>query len=122
MTRSPRCSIAAPLQKSLDPSVLERVKGDYGKPTTMHQQLFGRDEPAIELTKLVINGDAQRLEGPCSRILSRFRFRHGGTHDFGEFDCASNGPAMLRCSDRAGNSAGEPFFAEIADQVGQLDL
>ena len=97
MTRGPRRSLAALLQKALDQSVLKRVKRDYGQPTTVRQQLFGRDEPMIELTKLVINGDAQGLEGPSSRILSRFRFRHGGAHDFGELDRASNGSGMLRC-------------------------
>jgi len=86
----------------------------------MHQQLFGRDEPPIELTKLVIDGDAQGLEGPCCRILSGLGFGYGGTHDFGELDRTSNGSAMLRGGDRTGNSAGEPFLAEIADQLGEL--
>ena len=120
MTRCPRRSLAPPLQKSLDPSVLERVKRDHGQPTAMHQQLFGRDEPAIELTKLVIDGDAEGLKGPSCGILSRFGFRHRGTHDFGELDRPFNRPATLRCGDRTGNSAGEPFPAEIVDQLCQL--
>jgi hypothetical protein len=120
MTRGPRRSLAAPLQKSLDPSILERVKRDYGQPATLHQQLFCRGEPAVKLRKLVINGDAQGLKGPSCRILSRFRLRHRGTHDFGEFQSALNGSAMSCCDDRTGDPAGESFLPEIADQLGQL--
>ena len=120
MTRGARRSLAALLQKPLYPPILERMKRDHRQPTTVHQQLLGRDEPAIELTKLVIDGDTEGLEGPSCRILSRLGFRHSGTHDFGEFDRTSNGPAMLRCRNRAGNPAGEAFLAELADQLGQL--
>jgi hypothetical protein len=120
MTRGARRSLAALLQKPFYPSILERMKRDHRQPTTMHQQLLGRDEPAIELTKLVIDGDTESLEGPGCRVLSRLKFRHDGTHDFGEFDRTSNGPVMPRRRNRARNPAGEAFLAELADQLGQL--
>ena len=86
MTRCARRLLAALLQKPLYPSVLERMKRDYRQPTAAHQQLFGCEEPAIELTKVVIDRDTESLEGPSSRVLSRFGFWHSGTHDFSEFD------------------------------------
>ena len=86
----------------------------------LHQQLLGRDEPAIELTKLVIDSNTESLEGPSCRVLSPLKFRHRGTHDFGEFDRTSNGPVMPCCGNRARNPAGEAFLAELANQFGQL--
>ena len=120
MTRCARRLVAALLQKPLYASVLEGMKRDYRQPTAAHQQLFGCEEPAIELTKLVIDGDAESLEGPSCRVLSRLKFRHRGTHDFGEFDRTSNGPVLPCCGNRARNPAGEAFLAELADQFGQL--
>ena len=79
MPRGSRRFAAALLQKPLYPPVLERMKRDHRQPTTVHQQLLGRDEPAIELTKLVIDGDTESLEGPSCRVLSRLKFWHGGT-------------------------------------------
>ena len=78
MTRGSRL-LAALLQKPLYPPVLERMKRDHRQPTTVHQQLLGRDEPAIELTKLVIDGDTESLEGASCRVLSRLGFRHDST-------------------------------------------
>jgi hypothetical protein len=96
------------------------MKRDYRQSTTLHQQLLGRDEPAIELTKLVIDGDPQSLEGPSCRVLPRLGFWHGGTHDSCELDGTSNGAAMLCRGDCAGNPAGKAFFAIFADQRAQL--
>jgi len=120
MPRGSRRFAAALLQKPLYPPVLERMKRDHRQPTTVHQQLLGRDEPAIELTKLVIDGDTESLEGPSCRVLSRLKFWHGGTYDFGKFDRTSDGPVMPCRRNRARNPAGEAFLAELADQFGQL--
>ena len=120
MTRGWWRLLAALLQKPLYPPVFERMKRDHRQPTTTHQQLLSRDEPAIEFTKLVIDGDTESLEGPSCRVLSRLKFRHRGTHDFGEFDRTSNGPVLPCCGNRARNPAGEAFLAELADQFGQL--
>jgi len=107
--------LPALLQKPLYPPILERMKRDHHQPATLHQQLLGRDEPAIELTKLVIDGNTESLEGPSCRILSRLKFRHGRTHDFGEFHRAVNGLMMLCHRNRARNPAGEALLAELAD-------
>src|SRR5271169_214243 len=112
--------LPALLQKPLYPPVLERMKRDHHQPATLHQQLLGRDEPAIELTKLVVDGDAESLEGPSCRVLSRLKFRHSGAHDFGEFDRTSDGAVMLGHRNRARDPAGEAFLAVLADQLGQL--
>src|SRR6516225_477418 len=96
------------------------MKRDHRQPTTLHQQLLGRDEPAIELTELVIDGDPESLESSSCRVLSRLGFRQGGTYDFGELHCTSNGSALLCRGDCASNPAGKTFFAEFADQRAQL--
>src|SRR5271169_273275 len=120
MTRGVRRSLATLPQKPLYPPILERMKRDHRQPTTAHQQLLGREEPAIELTKLIVNGDTEGLEGPSCRVLSRLGFWHSGTHDLSEFDRTPNRPAMLRCRNCAGNPAGEAFLAELLDQLGEL--
>lgn len=86
MTRTARGSLAAVLEKLLDPPILERMKRHYRQPTAGHQQLLSSEEPAIELAELVIDSDTESLEGASCGILARFEFRHGRAHDFGELD------------------------------------
>jgi len=98
------------------------VKRDNCQPATRHQQLFRRYKPAIELTKLVIDGDAKGLERPSRWVLARFGLWHSSTHYVGELERTSNGPAAFPRNDRTGNAAGEPLLAEVADELAQLLL
>ena len=54
---------AARAQETLHPAVLERMERDDREPAAGHQQALGRREAAVELAQLVVDGDAQRLEG-----------------------------------------------------------
>src|SRR5690349_5766296 len=51
-------------QEILHAAVFERVEGDHGEPAARCEQAFGRREAAIELAELVVDHQAQRLEGP----------------------------------------------------------
>ena len=88
MARAARRSLAASLQKLFDPAVLERMKRNHRQPTAGHQQLFGRDQSAVELAEFVVDGNTQGLKGTCRRILAGLGFWHDRAHDFGEFNGA----------------------------------
>src|SRR5947209_238243 len=64
-------------EKALDPTILERVKRDRRKPSPRTEQLPGRREGGVDLGQLVVDGDAQRLEGPPCGVPSRELGRDG---------------------------------------------
>ena len=64
---------AARLEEALHDPVLEAVEGDHGEPAAGREHLLGGGEPALELGQLLVDVDAQRLEGPRRRILLHVR-------------------------------------------------
>src|SRR5437660_11185909 len=96
------------------------MKRNYRQPAAGHQQLFGRDKPAVEFAEFVVDGNTQRLEGPSRRILAGLGFRHDRTYGLGELNGAPERLAPPSSGDRAGNPTGKALLAEFADQLGEL--
>ena len=68
-------------EERFDLAILERMKGYDGKPSTGLEQALGGFKAALQLSKLVVNRDAQCLEGPGCRINTRRAFADGCTDD-----------------------------------------
>ena len=59
---------ACPLEELLDQAVLQRVEGDDDEPPPAREHALGRGEGPCQLTQLVVDVDAQRLEGARGRM------------------------------------------------------
>ena len=51
-------------EELLDDPILERMEGHHGEPPAGLEQPLGRDKAAKQLAELVVDRDAQGLEGP----------------------------------------------------------
>ena len=91
------------------------MKRNHRQPAPGHQQLFRRNEPAIEFPEFVVDRDTEGLERPSRRILPGLGSWHGRTHDLGELSGAPHGLAPLGRADRAGDPPGEALLAEFTD-------
>ena len=60
---------AARGEKALGDAVLQRMEGDDGEPALRLEQMLGGAQAPRELEKLLIEIEAERLEGPRRRVL-----------------------------------------------------
>ena len=73
VARAGRQRAAALLEEALHDPVLEAVEGDDGEPAAGRKHLLGGRQPALELVELLVDVDADRLEGAGRRILLHAR-------------------------------------------------
>ena len=64
-------------QESLDRPILERVERDGGEATARAKQLPRHRQRFLKLGQLVVDGDAQGLEGPAGGMAAGERRVHG---------------------------------------------
>ena len=106
----------------LDDPVLERVEGDDGDPPAHGEGVDRGGQRALEDAELVVDLDAQRLEGPLRRVSPVRRVAAGidVAHQFGK--AAGPGerfPAALAL-DRRRDARGEPLLAVDAQHAGEV--
>ena len=118
VARAGRQGAAARLEEALHDPVLEAVEGDDGKAAAGREHLLGGRQPALELVKLLVHVDADRLEGARRRVLLRARLvAERLADDLGELAGPLDRP---RGDDRAGDPARLGLLAIMEDDVGDL--
>ena len=111
MARRARRRAAARAQESLDPAVLERMEGDDGEPAARRQQPLGGGQAAVELAELVVDRDAQRLEGAGRGIDAAGAGGTARRTSRGELAGAGERRLLAGGDDGAGDAAGEALLA-----------
>ena len=92
------------------------MEADHGQPATRHQRAFGGGKARDKLPELVVDPDADRLEGAGGGVaLSRFRARQAGLDHVGQLRGAGQRAGL---DDRARDPAGRTFLAIVIKYVG----
>ena len=111
-------------KEALDDPILERVEADDHKASTRSEHLHGRRERSLETAELVVDGYAERLEGPLRRMAvaepawRRHRLPDGLDQVVGSLV----GPFATTTDDVPGDLSRVPLFAVPAKDVGQVAL
>ncbi len=112
------------LERVLHDAVLERVEADRGDPPADRGARQGGVEPGAQRAQLVVDGDAQRLEGARRGVdggagLGVRGPPDGARHDVGQVDGVAHRRAgVAQPDDRARDAARSPLLAELVDRVG----
>jgi len=104
----------------LHQSGFQRVKADRHQPTANGQQLERLIESALDLTQLVVDEHAQRLEGARRRMFSRLMRSYAARHQRRELDGPLQRVRGARAHDLGGDPIGKTFFAERRNHVTYL--
>ena len=118
MARGSGGSTAALAQETFDQPVFQAVEGDDGKAATGLKHMLGGRQPALELLKLFVQMDPDRLEGPRRGVLL-----HPGmmperlANDRGKLACPLD---WARGDDRARNPARLGLLAIMIEHVRDL--
>src|SRR6476660_10204466 len=104
---------AARCEKALGDAVLERMEGDDGKPALGLQQMLGGAQAASKLEQLLIEIEAERLEGARRRVLGIVMpaAEHAGDN-VGKLPGPSDRRLRSASPDGAGDRAGALLLAE----------
>ncbi len=104
----------------LHAAVFQRMERDDRHAPTRRQHRFGGFKAAVDLAQLVIDGDAQGLEGAGRRVDPvRAAGPHGAAHDLGQAPRGGDRRQGARRDDRLGNARAPAFLAECEDEIGQ---
>ena len=108
----------------LDKGVLERVEGDDPKTPTGPEERYGGLQPAAEALQLVVDLDAESLEGAGGGMdpLGPEAAGDGLLDQLPELRGGGEGPLTPLPDDGPGDAGGEPLVAVAADQGGQVGL
>lgn len=112
------CSNAGKLAKAmLDPPVFEGVKGNECRAAIGPEQSGKAPEKPVQLPKLIVDCDSQRLKGPGRRVNARGRPWSRLLDDAGEDSRALNGPVG---DDGANDATGIALLSVLAENPDQL--
>src|SRR5581483_11808807 len=121
MTRA-GAALAARRQERFDDAVLERMKRHRHQPAAGAQDALCGRQRARELAELVVDEDAQRLEGARRRMDVAGARTHRRGDDVGEPAGRRDRGFAARLDDGAGDRARMTLLAEQEDDVGEIAL
>src|SRR5262245_18790415 len=101
-------------EEAFDQSVLERMERDDDEASSWRQHALGCAKAARQLEKLVVDVDAQRLEGARRGVaaVDLFAPQHTGD-ELRELNGAGDGPLAPPCDDGAGDGPGALLLAKV---------
>src|SRR5436305_636476 len=102
-------------EEPLDAPVLERVERDRAEPAPLVQYRPGERQRPLDLVELVVDRDAQGLEGALGRVASREARRcgHGPLDHLDELLRGVQVARFASADDRAGDGVGEALLAVL---------
>src|SRR5690606_29607585 len=110
------------LNEALDDRIFERMEADHAQTPFGREHLERRVQRRAELPELVVDVNAQCLEGARCGMLARLSRRHGLRYDRGELTGRLDGRRLTRRHDRARNALRETFFAVLANDAREVVL
>src|SRR6478735_7199824 len=121
MARGAGGRYASRREKALGDTVLERMEGDDGKPALGFQQMLGGAQAASELEQLIIEIEAERLEGARRRVLGIVMpaAEHAGDN-VGKLAGPQDRRLRSARHDGAGDRAGALLLAERGEDGGKV--
>src|SRR5262249_24661652 len=99
-------------QEGFCETILERMERHDHQSTAGLEQVLGGGQAGGELSQLLIDEDAQRLERPSRRMDRAWARMHDPGDDVGERTRRVDRRVATRGDDRAGNAARTALFAE----------
>ena len=123
MARAARRRAGAGDEVILDDAVFQRMEGHHHQPAARPQQALGGGEGAGQLDQLVVDEDAQRLEGAGRRVHPRPRRAADDAGDeVGEVERRLERLLLAPLADRPGDDARAALLAERRDDAGEVAL
>jgi len=103
-----------------DNPVFERVKRDDHDSATGFEAANRRFEKTLELSKLVVDRDSQRLKGAGRRVDASLSTTHHILDQTAELGSRTQGLLFAAPDDRTGNRSGSSLLAVVAQDPHQL--
>src|ERR1700730_11625950 len=100
--------------------VFERVKTDGHEPPARREQIERLRQRALDLAELIVDVDAQRLEGARRRMLAGFARTHYPRHQRRKLGGPLERLGVTRAHDLACDRGGEAFLTVARDHVAHL--